>query len=153
MLGDELPRQPKMLAIDEQSIRLLGLDFSPSNIDAFYAIRGSRAITSYSSRFREVAFSIPASANQEVAFVDLMAEAMDDADVAKHAAKAFDSAGAIMNVVGLIPVVGSLASAAGIGSAIGEKVAERKQESHEWFLIGNKMREVEIRHLLSRRKT
>jgi hypothetical protein len=57
-----------------------------------------------------------------------------------------------MDVAGLIPLVGTMASVAGIGADIGAHVAEAQAKSGRWYLLGAKIREIAIRDVLMRRK-
>jgi hypothetical protein len=141
------------LMISETTLKVVGLNFSPANLDAFAAIRGSEDVATYAASFRAALSEAHASGDLESRLLDLMAEAMDSGDVAMKAARAFQTAGSVVNVLGLIPVVGTVASAAGLVTDTAGRIATSRAGRADWFLLGAKLKEVAIRDALKRRRS
>jgi hypothetical protein len=80
----------------------------------------------------------------------LMREAMDDSTVAKQVAGGLQTSGSALNLIGFIPFVGNIASAMGVGTDAGSRVADKVADRKSWYLIGAKMQEIAIRDLLNR---
>jgi hypothetical protein len=67
------------------------------------------------------------------------------------ATTAFQTTGSVMNVVGLIPVVGTVASVANIATDVSARLAEAQAKKRRWYLLGPKMSEVALTNILRRR--
>jgi hypothetical protein len=144
--------EPSKLSLREETVSLIGLDFAPSDLDAFAAIRSSKEIAKYTSSFREALAHAQNTGDLEGTLIEIMAHAMDTEEVAQRASSAFETAGSVMNVLGFIPVIGTLASAIGVGTDAAGRIAGARSESADWFLLGPKMREVALREALRRRR-
>ncbi len=139
------------LPIAERSLDIVGLNFAPGTRDAFAAIRSSQAITRYAESFRNALASASSQANLDDALLQLMREAMDNADVAAQVAGGLETSGSALNIIGFIPLVGNIASAMGVGTDAGSRAAEKFADKKSWYLIGAKMHEVAISDLLKRK--
>jgi hypothetical protein len=152
LLGtDRDAAEPSQLALSEQTLEVVGLNFAPGDLDAFGAIRVSRAIDRYTDGFCNALLTAGTSPNLEQTLLDLMAQAMHSKEVAERVAGAFHTAGSIMNFVGFIPIIGSVASIVGAGADLAAKKMERRAAAHGWYLVGTKFKEVPLQELLRKR--
>jgi hypothetical protein len=143
--------EPKNLGISERLLDVVGLNFSPDNLDVFAAIRESKDITSYATSFRQALVSAAASPSElEARLLQLMRDAMESEDVSKKVSGGFSTAGSVLEVAGLVPVIGTVAGALGMGTDVGKRVADKCAEGKSWYLLGSKMQEVGIRDRLKR---
>jgi hypothetical protein len=141
----------KNLGISERLLEVVGLNFSPDTLELFAAIRESKDITSYATSFREALASAAESPLElENKLLQLMRESMESEDVAKRVSGGLSTAGSVLEVAGLVPVIGTVAGALGIGADVGKRVADKRAEGRSWYLIGSKMQEVGIRDRLRR---
>jgi hypothetical protein len=53
-------------------------------------------------------------------------------------------------VGGLIPIIGSIASAVSIGADVVGRGAQKIESKKQWYLIGPKMKEIALRDALSK---
>jgi hypothetical protein len=120
--------QPSSLTLSADTLRVVGLDFAPADLDAFAAIRMSKEITKYAELFRSALQAAHTSTKPENELLRIMAEAMDSAEVAQKAAGALETIGSIVNVVGLVPVVGTIASAVGMPPTLPSALQRRSPE-------------------------
>lgn len=141
---------PRSIALSETFLDVLSLDFAPSDIDAFAAIRGSDEISDYTRAFRKAIGAAQEAGHLRSNLLRLMREAMESERVSQMAAGALETTGSIVNLAGLVPVIGTIASITGAGADVVGRVATRKAESHRWYLLGSKMREIALRDLLKR---
>ena len=79
----------------------------------------------------------------------LMREAMSYEAVARKAKGAFETSGVAATIAGTIPLLGTPAGLAGLGSYLACRKAERKEASHKWYLLGTKMRETDLKRILN----
>ncbi|MDB6010979.1 MAG: hypothetical protein JWL65_3229, partial [Gammaproteobacteria bacterium] len=143
--------EPQNLGISERLLDVVGLNFSPDNLEVFAAIRESKDITTYATAFREALVSAAASPSElETKFLQLMRDAMESEDVARRVSGGLSTAGSVLEVAGLVPVIGTVAGALGIGTDAGKRVADKRAEGKSWYLLGTKMQEVGIRDRLKR---
>lgn len=77
-----------------------------------------------------------------------MREAMQSEAIWRRAKGVLETVGVASTCIGVIPSVGTLASLAGLSSFLKYKQAERKEQGHQWYLLGPKLRELELRSIL-----
>jgi hypothetical protein len=143
--------EPDNLGITEGLLDVVGLNFSPDNLDVFAAIRESKDITAYATSFREALVSAAASpADLGAKLLQLMQDAMDSEEVAKNVSGGLSTAGSVLEVAGLVPVLGTVAGALGIGTDAGKRLVDKRAERKSWFLLGAKMKEIGLRDHLKR---
>jgi hypothetical protein len=139
------------LGISERLLDVVGLNFSPANLEVFAAIRESKDITTYATSFREALVSAAASPSElEAKLLQLMKDAMESEDVAKKVSGGLSTAGSVLEVAGLVPVLGAVAGALGISADAAKRVADKRAERKSWYLLGSKMQEVGIQDSLKR---
>jgi len=141
-----------LLTFKSKDLDILGLDFSPSDLDGFVEIRAESTIRAYGTEWREAIAAASGSENMREALQDAMEKAMDQEAVARRAKGAFETVGSFGNFASLIPVVGSAASAAGIAADAGARVAEAAGDAYHWYAIGSKMSEISVQAALRRRR-
>jgi hypothetical protein len=73
--GDAKPTVVSKLAISENLVKLVGLDFAPGDLEAFAAIRASKEIAMYASSFREALSEALGAGDLEGRLIELMAQA------------------------------------------------------------------------------
>jgi hypothetical protein len=143
--------EPHNLGVSERLLDVVGLNFSPDNLEVFAAIRESKDITTYATSFREALVSAAASPSElETKLLQLMRDAMESEEVAKKVSGGLSTAGSVLEVAGLVPVIGTVAGALGIGTDAGKRVVDKRAEGKSWYLLGTKMQEVGIRDRLKR---
>jgi len=138
------------LALNENTLVVVGLNFAPSNYDGFCSIRASKEVSGYAAAFREALGKANNSDDLQTSLLRLMKEAMESEHIAKLASGALQTTGSVMNVVGMLPVVGTGANIVDIASDIGERVADSQAKKQHWYLLGPRMKEIEISRLLRR---
>ena len=144
---------PPTLTITSRTLRLINLDWQCKNFDSFVEIRQSKAISEYGIGVRKALTSAKGTKDLESELVRLMQKAFTSAEIARTAKGAFEVAGVGSNIAGVVPVAGSVASLIGIGSYLAQKAAEHKEKEYEWYLIGAKLREIELNNILRKRDT
>ncbi len=139
-----------ILELNEETLTLTGLEFAPASFDAFVAIRASKEISSYAASFRE-AIAVARSTNDlQSSLLNLMKTAMDSQEIAKRATGAIQTGGSILNVVGLIPIAGTVASIGSIGADLAGRAAEAKARKYDWYLLGSEMRSLGLKEFLAK---
>lgn len=141
------------LDISTSLVDLIGLDFSPANLDAFAAIRASKEISRYATSFRQALADSQASGDLEGTLIELMAQAMETSAVANKVSSAFQTTGSIMNVLGFIPLVNTVTSVIGVTSDVASRAASSKADRADWILLGPKLREIALLDALKRRRS
>jgi hypothetical protein len=126
-------------------VKASGLAFTPSDLEAFYAIRSSKDILEYSKGFRAALRESAKFDDCEDRFLELMLKAMDTEEIATKAASAFQTAGSVTTALGFIPVLGTAASCFGALSDAAGRASSLRADNASWFLLGPKMQEVAIR--------
>lgn len=140
------------LAINHSTLAVTGLDFAPSNFDAFAAVRASKEVSDYAASFRKAIGKARDSSDPHDTLLDLMREAMDSERVSELAAGAFQSTGSVLNVVGMVPVLGTGASVGSIAADIAGRAAAAQARHERWYLLGPKMKEVSLKGILRKRQ-
>jgi len=145
--------QPRSkIAIEERTLDVVGLDFSPADLGAFAAMRASKEIAKYADSFRKAVEDASLHDQLEPRLLGLMAEAMDSGDVAKHVSRGFQTAGSMMTAVGLVPAIAAPASALEAVADVAGRTAAGVAARKDWYLLGAKMKEIAIREALERHK-
>jgi len=140
------------LALDENTLSITGLNFAPSNFDSFVNVRTSKEISEYATSFRDAIDKSRTSSNQESSLIEIMREAMETEKISTMAAGALQTSGSVLNVAGMIPILGTAASIADTVSDIAERAASAKAKKNSWYLLGSKMKEIEIKSLLTKKQ-
>ena len=78
-----------------------------------------------------------------------MHEAMQFDGVAKRVKGAFSTVRAFTTYAGLIPILGQVATAVGIGADVLQRSAERVDRGKRWYLIGPTMHKIALESALS----
>lgn len=139
------------LELNEKTFAAIGLEFAPASFDSFIAIRASEQIASYAVSYRQALGMAREHQDFESALLDLMRSALDTEAIARHVTGAMQTTGSITNIVGLIPVVGTIASLGSIGADLVGRVAAAKALGQQWYLIGSEMRTIGLKQLLLKR--
>jgi hypothetical protein len=150
VLGDDslgTSHKPPM-RIDSALLPVIGLDFSPSGVDAFATIRQTKEVSAYATAFRQALASAAESSDPRAHMVRLIREAMDHERVAQLAAGGFQTAGSVLNLAGLVPILGSATTIAGIGADASGRLAEWQASKNRWYLLGPKLKEIEFKDLI-----
>lgn len=142
--------QPPTIAFTEDIFDAIALTWHCKDVEALVNIRTSPEICAYSASFREAVFNASQKDNLKNELLNLMHQAMDSEAIASKAKGAVEIAGLGTTVIGMIPVVGNLAAAASLGEFLYYKQLERKETSARWYLLGNKIREVDLKAVLSK---
>ena len=139
---------PDFFSFEDDSFKVTALTWECEDVESLKAIRTSSEIKSYSLKFRKALFEAVNGDDMKKEMRRLMREAMDSEAIAKKAKGAFETVGALSNSVGAIPVLGTPATLAGLGAFLGGKKAERSEQEHQWYLLGVKMREADLRRIV-----
>lgn len=146
---DSLGSKPEPpIALDTGVLPVVGLDFAPSSVEAFAAVRESKEVAAYAAGFREALSRAVESGDLREQMLRLMRQAMDHERVAELAVKGFESAGSMLNFAGLVPVLGTVTTIAGIGVDASARLAERTAATNRWYLLGPKLQEVQLKELI-----
>jgi len=137
----------RTLSFSSETIRLVGLDWACDNVDSFCAIRTSDEISDYASEFRKILRTADSSKIYDE-LLAAMRKAMEWESVARKAHKGFETTGVVSTAIGAIPAVGTPAALVGLKSFLAAKQTERSIKRNRWYLIGSKIREVGLKHLL-----
>ena len=135
-------------SFDLELLNIVGLDFGTADLDKFATIRQSNDITDYSAEFRKAISEASSSMNLRKELLSLMKRSMDQEQVSNNIAGAFETVGSVANVGGLIPIIGSITTAAGIASDVAGRTARNIETKKQWYLIGPKMRELILKDTL-----
>lgn len=79
-----------------------------------------------------------------------MKKSMEQEQISKYVAGAFETVGSVANVGGLIPVIGSITTAIGITSDASARTLRTIETKKQWYLVGTKMREIILKDTLSK---
>jgi len=139
------------LELSERTIAVTGLEFAPASFDAFCAIRASKQISEYATSFRDAISKARTSSDLDSGLLHLMKQALDSEEIARRASAALQATGSVLNVVGLIPVAGTVASIGSIATDIAGRAADAKARKHHWYLLGSEMKSVALTDLLRKR--
>lgn len=137
-------------SLDLELLDIVGLDFGTADLDKFAAIRQNNEISGYSSEFRKAISEASSKPDLQKQLILLMKKAMEQEQISKHVAGAFETVGSVANVGGLIPVIGSITTAVGITSDASARTARSIETKKQWYLIGTKMQEVILKNTLSK---
>ena len=139
-----------VLSLDIQTLSIVGLDFGCDNLDTFAAVRQSNEIRTYATQFRDAISTAKTAPNLRQRLVSLMRDAREKREVAKQLAGGFETSSSVTSVVGLLPFVGTAVGIVGLGTDAAARAARHEQATREWYLIGPKMRQVALEHVLLR---
>lgn len=139
------------LRMTEEYLRMTGPVFSPTDIDTLAALRGDRELRSYAGAFMSAMERFPDSPNVRVELLKAMQSAIESATLSKRIAGVFEGTATALNVVGLVPVAGTVATIAGLASETAAKVLERRERSQRWFEFAGQIRRVASLKGLERR--
>ncbi len=142
-------RNSRVLPLDCQTLSIVGLDFGCDKIDTFAAVRQSKEIRTYATQFRDAIFTAQNSPNLRQRLLSLMREAREKSEIAKQIAGGFETSSSVTSVVGLLPFVGTVIGMVGLSTDAAARAARHTQTAREWYLIGPKMRQVALEHVLS----
>lgn len=134
---------PEPLIVGTETLNVVGLDWACNDLDALAVVRQSKQITQYGTEFRHILRS-SSSATVRENLLGAMRKAMQDEDVAKMAHAAFTTTGVASTVAGVIPLLGTPAALLGLSTFLASKQAERTAEANRWYLLGARLREVDL---------
>jgi hypothetical protein len=117
-------------AFDVSSLR-----FSIQNLNEFVALRQSKSLRQYGASFRNVIDALPSGEDVEYALYKAMTEAMNRSDIAGHVSGGLNITATLSGIASLIPVVGTIASAIGLGADGTSKLASRIQSQQKWWAL------------------
>ena len=139
---------PTFLPFGEDLFNVTALTWDCKDVDALKAIRTSKEVIEYSDRFRRALFSAASSQDMSKSMRRLMYEAMQNEAISRRAKGALETVGVASTAIGAIPAIGTPAALVGLKSFLAYKQAERKEQSHQWYLLGLKIRELELKSIL-----
>jgi hypothetical protein len=136
---------------------ITGLTFSPTTLDDFYSIKSDKTIRNYAHQFTNTIHSLNPNESAEDQLLVAMADAMNTAKAAARVSGLFSYSSSALGVAGLIPLVGTVAGAIGIGTDTLSKGAEYVKARNEWYQltprIVQKRTEKQIQDFLKDRKS
>jgi hypothetical protein len=144
---------PQFLTFDDSTFRITALGWDCENIEALKGIRTCKEIKQYSAGFRNALFQAAGVADMNTEMRRLMRSAMSSEALAKKVKGCFETVGLGATSVGVIPMLGTPSAAVGLSSFLASKKAERSEQAHQWYLLGPKIREVELRNILDEDET
>lgn len=136
-------------ALDPSTLDLVGLNFPANSIDSFAAIRQSRQVSEYAVNFRMAVASAMSQPEATNSLLRAMKVAMDQEEIRNLASSGFKTIGSAANVGGLIPLYGTVSSIIAIGLDAGSRALDRSIAEKQWYLLGPKMREIDLKSMLS----
>jgi hypothetical protein len=114
---------------------ITGLTFSPNSLDDYHYIKADEGVRSYSRQFTSILHSFNEEASPRDQLLTAMRTAMNTATCAKKASGIFSCSSSALGVAGLIPVVGSITGAMGIGTDALTRGADLIAYKNEWYQL------------------
>ena len=137
---------PGVLTISQEVLAIAGLNFAPADFSELVAVRQSSEITAYATEFREAIGSAHLTNDFAASLKELMREALETHEIRKRAKSILNTTSTVSTTLGAIPMLGTVASLAGLASDFGSRRIDRKKS--DWYLIGPRMKEVAIEDYL-----
>lgn len=114
---------------------ITGLTFSPISLDDYYHLKADKAIRAYAQAFTGILHSFSDALNPRDQLLRAMRKAMDTATCAKKASGIFSCTSSALGVAGLIPVIGSVTGAMGIGTDALTRGTDMLANRNEWYQL------------------
>jgi hypothetical protein len=140
----------KKVAILDKYFDFACFHFVAPHYDDLVALRQNEEVKAYATEFHQRMDTVVDDPDPYQSFVRLMASAQMNRSIAKQVQGGFATSGRICTWIGLIPIVGSAASAVGAGTDASGKTAELLANRQSWYLLGPKMSEVLLEERMSR---
>jgi hypothetical protein len=131
---------------------VLGLSFTPANLEGFAAIRNEREIRRYGEEWRQAISAASTESDMLEALLDSMVRAMDHVAVSSKARGVFEATGSFATYAAVVPGLGAVSTAGAIVSDLGARVSRTLDSGSRWFAVGAKMSETSLRAALAKRR-
>jgi hypothetical protein len=118
---------------------ITGLTFNPSTLDDFHSIKSDGVIRNYAREFTNTIHEFKPGENPQEQLFDAMATAMNTSRTAEKISGVFSYSSSVLGVAGLIPLVGTVTGAIGIGTDALTRGAEFVKERNEWYQLAPKI--------------
>jgi hypothetical protein len=120
----------------EEYIDISGLMFNPKSLDALYDLRTDKDLRGYADAFVSVMHNFRVEKDVRSRLLLLIRESLDKANLADKISGFFDITSTVLNMVGLIPIVGPAVTVGEIGASGVSSIAKRVQRRQEWYQFG-----------------
>jgi len=144
----DLPRLPDKARVARLSsalaatFELASLRFELQGVDEFQDLRQDKAVRLYAERFAKAVETLPSGADPELAILQAMSDAMDSAKVAARTKEAMSIGATAGGAISLIPIVGSIAGAAGLGADAAGRTAAALEHRKQWWTLAPEVSKV-----------
>lgn len=118
------------------------LRFSIENLDDFIALRSAKSVREYAVSFRRTLDTLPSGPGGELSLFKAMAEAMNKSDIADRVRGGLSVGASLAGVVSLVPLVGTIAGAAGLTADGASRMTERWSGHHKWWTLAPEISKV-----------
>ena len=118
---------------------ITGLTFNPISLDDFNYIKSDKEVRNYSHQFTNIVHSFNSTTDPEKELLEAMANAMNISQIAKKTSGIFANTSSVLSISGLIPIVGSVTSAIGIGTDVTARTFDTIGTKNEWYQLTPKI--------------
>lgn len=136
----------QQIEITRQYIKLSGLLFNPATLDILYELKSDKDIRTYANSFRNVMNDIHPSGDVRKKLLTELRAAMEKAEISRRVSGYFNNTSTVLSVVGLIPILGNIASIGDLATDGLSRASGRYAEKLEWYELGNRIRSVTALH-------
>lgn len=128
------------LKLLESYIRLIGLTFTPLNLDELYKIKNEKEVRFYANSFVDVlsGYKISNSSNEDLK--KLIRESRESEKVFKNASGFFDAASLILSIVSFFVPYGDITSIGSLASTAISYDMKNEYEKSRWYEFGYKIK-------------
>jgi hypothetical protein len=116
-------------------LEISGLIFHPRNIESLYILKKDKDLRSYADSFVSVMHGFKNEPNVKQQLLELAQESMGKTSISSKVVGFFNAFANVLSLFGLIPVLGTATSIAGIASTSVSYGAKQFQEKHEWYQL------------------
>ncbi|WP_420645604.1 hypothetical protein [Candidatus Leptofilum sp.] len=119
----------------EDYIDISGLIFNPRTLDSVYELKADKDLRSYADDFVSLVHGFKDESNVKQRLLELIHESINKSGISAKAAGFFDATSTVLEVIGLIPILGNVTSLAGIVSSGASYGAKKYQRKQEWYQL------------------
>jgi len=144
------PYSAAQLGATQDYVGLAGPVFVAPDLDTLEDLKSNRDLRNYSNAFI-AAIGRVGSTESRVELLNAIQAAISSAALSRRIGGVFEGTATALNVVGLVPVLGSAASIAGLGAEGASRLAASRERSNRWFELAAQVRRYSSLSQLERR--